>query len=122
MFEKKKVILVVSDDVAIAKFAVSIVQQGASNILLIGNNQDFLDDVFAQVRKVGGQVSVRKCNPADLGATLILSNELKEEYGVFDYLINATEFEFINMIPAKIKMRTYTKGAYTVMWATDTQR
>ena len=120
MFENKKVILVVTEDSYSAEFAVKITQQGAEKILLVGDNQAILDEVCTRVNEAGGQALTKQCSPTDLDSIVILSKKM-QEVTLYDYLINGTEYEFMNMLPAKTKLRVYRKGSYSIMWTTDSQ-
>ena len=119
MFEKKTVIFVVANDSFCVEFALEIARQGAGKILLVGNEQDMLGGLLEQIREIGGQAVIKNANPADLGAMVTLAKSLEEDER-FDYLINGTGYAFADLLPAKMKMRMCSKGAYAVTWVTDT--
>ncbi|MBQ8446955.1 MAG: SDR family NAD(P)-dependent oxidoreductase [Clostridia bacterium] len=114
-FKNKTVIVVGAGDEPCSEIAVALARQDAC-VLLIGQERDKLAAVQKRIQEIGGQARVYACDVNNTSALTQLSQEINDQFGCCECLINGSGREMKKIFSANTNIKIHAEGAYVASW------
>ena len=102
MFKNKVAVVTGAGGTLCSEIAINLAKEGAK-VVLVGRTEEKLTKVYDEITSNGGAALVYPCDVTDKEAISALANEVKNKFGLCDYLINGAGGNNVKAMPTITK-------------------